>query len=209
MHPQTITETFLRDQNHIASGFILYQLFLQHPSLPALMCKINLHASESTTKELIAISGPVPNYLGPLDVILPFFTMNHEGFFLRWIYSLYVFSRHQQFLMLSVPKNELQSKDNSEIVFKHPNLDSIFRRLLQTTMPAFFSLVPDSLHLAQILCTLFFIAAELQLHDFKSHYIWALNLNSIPITNGSTETHNYNAQIKFCMRLCKTYVYKM
>ena len=83
MHPQTITETFPRDQNRIASGFILYQLFLQHPSLPALMCKINLHALESTTKELIAISGPVPNYLGPLDVILPFFTMSHEGFLLR------------------------------------------------------------------------------------------------------------------------------
>ena len=37
---------------------------------------------------------------------------------------------YEQFFMTSVPKNELQSKDNSEIVFKHPNLDRIFRRLV-------------------------------------------------------------------------------
>ena len=51
MHPQTITETFLRSRNCIASGFILYQLFLQHPSLPPLVFKINLLSSESTTKD--------------------------------------------------------------------------------------------------------------------------------------------------------------
>ena len=51
IHPQTITETFLRSRNRIASGFILYQLFLQHPSVPSLVCYINLHSSKSATKD--------------------------------------------------------------------------------------------------------------------------------------------------------------
>ena len=47
------------------------------------------------------------------------------------------------------------------------------------------------------------------MHDLKTYYIWALNLNSIPITNVSTGTHNFNAQTYICMRMCKTYVDNM
>ena len=73
MHPQTITETFLRSRNRIASGFILYQLFLQHPSLPPLVFKINLLSSERKHhKGPFAIGGLVLNYIGPPDVILLF-----------------------------------------------------------------------------------------------------------------------------------------
>ena len=69
---QTITGTLLRSRNRIASGFILYQFFLQHPPLPSLVCKINLHSSESTTIDHFTNCCPVPNYLGGPEVILPF-----------------------------------------------------------------------------------------------------------------------------------------
>ena len=69
MHPQTITEIFQR--NRIASGFKLYQLFLQHHSLPSLVCKINLN-QRAPQRTIIVIGGPVLNSLGPTDVILPF-----------------------------------------------------------------------------------------------------------------------------------------
>ena len=55
MHLRAITETFLRSRNLIASGFIFYHLFHQHPSLPLWVCKINLHSSESTTKDLLLL----------------------------------------------------------------------------------------------------------------------------------------------------------
>ena len=47
-----------------------YQLFLQHPSLSSFVCKINF--IRECHKGPIAIGGPVLNYLGPPDVILPF-----------------------------------------------------------------------------------------------------------------------------------------
>ena len=55
MHPQTITKTFSRSRNRIASGFILYQLILQYPPLPSLVCKTNLLSSESTTKDQLPL----------------------------------------------------------------------------------------------------------------------------------------------------------
>ena len=167
-------------------------------------------------KGLIAIVGPVPNHIGPPDVILLFFVMSHEVFFLPlgWICPLHVSSRHLTVFYFkrtnkrAPVRGQLRGNLQTSQPWQHIQR-SDFRswRLFPTTMPTLFtSLVPDSPYLTQIFCTLFFYYSwnALQLHDFKSHYIWPLNLNSIPITNG---THNYNAQILFCM--CKTYVDNM
>ena len=96
-----------------------------------------------------------------------------------------------------VSKNVIQSKDNSEVIFKLPNLDSIFRRLF------FFCELTSVLDDCLIVCTsphyfeMFFIPAELRCNYMILNPITSepYNLNSIPIINVSTETHNYNAQI--------------
>ena len=92
-------------------------------------------------------------------------------------------------------KNVLQLKASSEVVFKRLNINSIFRRLLSGTDLSFrrpcqrlFSLLPDSLYLAQI----FFIAAELQCNYMILNPITfkLYNLNLLSITKVSTGTHS-------------------
>ena len=79
MHPRTITETFLRSRNRIASGFILYQLFFQHPSLPSLVCKINLHSSEKTTRDQLP------------SVVQCWILLAHLMWFCRFLWAIRVF----------------------------------------------------------------------------------------------------------------------
>ena len=158
MHPQTVTETFLRSRNRIASGFILYQLFPQHPSLPSSVCKMNLHTSESSTKYQLPL---VVQCWIILAHLMWFCRFCYEPlvFFLPlgWICPLHVCSRHLAVVCDKwVPKNVLQSKDNSKVVLKRPNLDSIFRRISSEADIFFrrprrrlFSLPSDSLYLAQ------------------------------------------------------------
>ena len=156
--------------------------------------------------------------LAHLDVILSFCCDEPSGvfscFYAEYVPCMYVVVTWQ-FVMTSVPKSVLQSKDNSEVVFNHPNLDSFFRRLLSWAKVCFGRpcrrLLLDSLYLAQIFCTFFYCSSiKLQLQYLKIPLHLSINLNSIPITNVSTGTYNYNAWTKeMCMRMCKTYVDNM
>ena len=123
-------------------------------------------------------------------------------------------SPHSFFNHKCVPKNALQSKDNSEVVFTCRNLDRIFRRLPSRVDVCFgrpclrlFSLLPDRLYLAQIFSTVFIIAAELRCHYMIliSITLETYNLNSILITNVPTATHIYSVQSYCLMKICKTY----
>ena len=103
------------------------------------------------------------NYLVPLDVILPFLLWIIGVIILPlgWTRHLHVCSRHLTIVYdKCVPKNVLLSKDNSKVVFKCPNLDSIFRRL-PSRADVFFGrpcqLLFSLLYLFQIFCTFFLL----------------------------------------------------
>ena len=188
MHPQTITETFLRRRNRIASGFIFYLLVLQHSSLLSLVRKINLHSSKSSTKAHLPLVVHCLIILAHLMFFCRFFLWTLRVFFLPlgWISPRHVCSRHRTVAYdKCLPKNVLQSKDKFEVVFKHTNIYLIACRRL-------FSLLSDTLYIAQIL----FIAAELRCKYmiFKriTHEPYSLNLD--PKTNVSSGSNNCNAQ---------------
>ena len=100
------------------------------------------------------------NYLGPPDVILPFLLWTLKFFFLPlgWICPLHECSSHPTVSYDKwVPQNELQSRRSSNLysIFRHlPSRPNVFSR---RSCQRLFSLSPDSLYLAQILCTLFSI----------------------------------------------------
>ena len=72
MYPQTVTETFLRSRNRIASGVILY--FISPTSFTSIISvKKNLLIREHH-KGPFAIGGPVMNSLSPPHVIPCFFS---------------------------------------------------------------------------------------------------------------------------------------
>ena len=127
-------------------------------------------------KRPFTIGGPVLNSLGPLDVLLSVLVLCKLSFFLPlgWICYLNVCNRRltvflwqmrikkhsSQTRILDSGSSIIESKDNSEVVFKRPILDSIFRRLPMSADVCFerpcrrlFSLLSDSLYLAQIFCT--------------------------------------------------------
>ena len=97
-----------------------------------------------------------------------------------------------------VPKNALQSNENSEVVFQRPNFDN--RRLSSRADVCFgrqrwrlFLLLPDSLYLAcPTILYCFFIGAELRCNYMILNTITLepYNSNSIPNSNFSTGTHN-------------------
>ena len=129
------------------------------------MCKINLHSSEDQ---------------------LPIFLWTIRGFLLPlgWICPLHVCNGHLTVSCLwqMRTKNVFQSNENSEVVFKRPKFASIFRRLpsgadifFWRPCQRFLSLLPDSLYLTQIFCTLFLLQLNCAtITWFKSHYIWTL-----------------------------------
>ena len=165
----------------------------------------------------IAIGDPVLlNYLGPPQWFCRFW-YETWGFFLPlgWICHLHVCSC-RLFFGKCVLKNALQSKGNSEVIFKRPNLDSIFRRLPSGADVCFirpcrrlFSLLPDSLYLAQIFFTLSLLQLRCNYMFLNPIIFEPDNLNVIPISSVYTGSHNYNAQTNLCMITCKTYVDNM
>ena len=184
MHPQTITETCLRSRNRIASRFIYSYLF-QHFPRPSSVWKINLHSSESTTKDHLPLP-PMLNSLGPSDVVLSVLERALSFFPVSWLNmspACMQPSPHSFLSQMRTQKKSAQIQDNSEVVFKRPNLDSIFRRLpsradvcFEWPCRVFFPHLPDRLYLAQIFCksVLYCSWTALQLHDLKSHYFWTL-----------------------------------
>ena len=155
--------------------------FLQHPSHPSSVCKIHLHSSESTTKDHLSLVLQCW-ILSPRLIWFCLFWYKPRGFLLATRLNMSPApimcmqpSPYSFFYDECMSKNVIQSKDNSEVIFKLPNLDSIFRRLFFLRADVCFGRLPDSLYLAPLFWNVFYSSwIALQLHDFKSHYVWAL-----------------------------------
>ena len=168
------------------------------------MCKINLHSSESTTKDQLPLVVKCWTFLAHLMWFCRF-CYEPLDFFLatRLNMSPHVCSHHLTVVydkMCITFINVIQLKDNSEVVCKRPNLDSIFRHLpsgADVSVSVFFHSCLIVFTLPKLFARIFFsIAAELRCNYMILNPITfePYNLTFIPITNFSTGNHNYNAQ---------------
>ena len=151
-------------------------IFLQHLPRPSSVWTMNLHSSESTTKDHLPLGFQCWIILAHL---MSFCLFWYEPWYvvlsLWWICHLRrltAFLWQKRAIKSDPVKGQLWGCLQISQPWQHlPTSACESWRLLRTNMPAFILLLPDSLNLAQICCTFFYCSwTALQLHDFKSHY---------------------------------------